>query len=49
VKLLLAIYSYFAEAERDFISMRTKRGMASARAQVSGLMQLLDALHILKT
>lgn len=31
-KLLLAIYSYFAEAERDFISMRTKQGMASARA-----------------
>ena len=24
-KLLLAIYSYFAEAERDFISMRTKQ------------------------
>jgi DNA invertase Pin-like site-specific DNA recombinase len=32
-KLLLAIYSYFAEAERDFISMRTKQGMASARAK----------------
>ena len=32
-KLLLAIYSYFAEAECDFISMRTKQGMASARAQ----------------
>jgi DNA invertase Pin-like site-specific DNA recombinase len=32
-KLLLAIYSYFAEAERDFISLRTKQGMASARAQ----------------
>lgn len=32
-KLLLAIYSYFAEAERDFISMRTKQGMASVRAQ----------------
>ena len=32
-KLLLAIYSYFAEAERDFISMRTKQGMATARAQ----------------
>jgi DNA invertase Pin-like site-specific DNA recombinase len=31
--LLAAIYSYFAEAERDFISMRTKQGMASARAQ----------------
>lgn len=23
-KLLLAIYSYFAEAEREFISVRTK-------------------------
>ena len=32
-KLLLAVYSYFAEAERDFISLRTKQGMASARAQ----------------
>jgi DNA invertase Pin-like site-specific DNA recombinase len=32
-KLLLAIYSYFAEAEREFISMRTKQGMASAKAQ----------------
>jgi len=31
-KLLLAIYSYFAEAERDFISMRTKQGLAAARA-----------------
>jgi DNA invertase Pin-like site-specific DNA recombinase len=30
--LLLAIYSYFAEAERDFISMRTKQGLAAARA-----------------
>jgi DNA invertase Pin-like site-specific DNA recombinase len=32
-KLLLAIYSYFAEAEQKFISMRTKQGMASARSQ----------------
>ena len=32
-KLLLAIYSYFAEAERDFISIRTKQGLALARAQ----------------
>lgn len=32
-KLLLAIYSYFAEAERNFISIRTKQGMASARSQ----------------
>ena len=31
-KLLLAIYSYFAEAERDFISMRTKQGLAAAKA-----------------
>jgi DNA invertase Pin-like site-specific DNA recombinase len=32
-KLLLAIYSYFAEAERDFISMRVKQGLAAARAK----------------
>jgi len=32
-KLLLAIYSYFAEAERDFISLRTKQGLAAARAK----------------
>lgn len=31
-KLLLAIYSYFAEAEREFIYMRTKQGLAAARA-----------------
>jgi DNA invertase Pin-like site-specific DNA recombinase len=31
-KLLLAIYSYFAESEREFISMRTKSGLATARA-----------------
>jgi DNA invertase Pin-like site-specific DNA recombinase len=31
-KLLLAIYSYFAEAERDYISVRTKQGLAAARA-----------------
>ena len=31
-KLLLAIYSYFAEAEREFISMRTEQGLAAARA-----------------
>lgn len=30
-KLLLAIYSYFAETERDFISIRTKQGLAAAR------------------
>lgn len=32
-KLLLAIYSYFAEAEREFISMRVKQGLAAARAK----------------
>jgi DNA invertase Pin-like site-specific DNA recombinase len=32
-KLLLAIYSYFAESEREFISMRTKAGLAAARAE----------------
>jgi DNA invertase Pin-like site-specific DNA recombinase len=32
-KLLLAIYSYFAEAEREYISMRTKQGLAAARAK----------------
>jgi DNA invertase Pin-like site-specific DNA recombinase len=31
--LLLAIYSYFAEAEREFISMRTRQGLAAARAE----------------
>jgi DNA invertase Pin-like site-specific DNA recombinase len=32
-KLLLAIYSYFAEAEREFISIRTQQGLAAARAR----------------
>ena len=32
-KLLLAIYSYFAEVEREYISMRTKQGLATARAK----------------
>jgi DNA invertase Pin-like site-specific DNA recombinase len=32
-QLLLAIYSYFAEAEREFISIRTKQGLAAAKAQ----------------
>ena len=32
-KLLLAIYSYFAETERDFISIRTKQGLAAAKAK----------------
>ncbi len=31
-KLLLAIYSYFAEEECEFISMRTKQGLVAARA-----------------
>jgi hypothetical protein len=31
-KLLLAIYSYFAEVEREFISVRTQQGLAAARA-----------------
>jgi len=29
--LLLAIYSYFAETERTFISIRTKQGLAAAK------------------
>jgi DNA invertase Pin-like site-specific DNA recombinase len=32
-KLLLAIYSYFAEAEREYISLRTKQGLAAVRAK----------------
>jgi DNA invertase Pin-like site-specific DNA recombinase len=32
-KLLLAIYSYFAEVEREFISVRTQQGLAAARAK----------------
>lgn len=32
-KLLLAIYSYFAETEREFISVRTKQGLAAVRAK----------------
>ena len=31
-KLLFAFYGYFAETEREFISMRTKQGLAAARA-----------------
>lgn len=31
--LLLAIYSYFAEAERDHISFRTKQGLMAAKAK----------------
>lgn len=30
-KLLLAIYSYFAESEREFISIRTKQGLKAAK------------------
>lgn len=32
-KLLLAVYSYIAETERDSISMRTKQALAAAKAQ----------------
>ena len=32
-KLLLALYSYFAESEREYISIRTKQGLAAAKAQ----------------
>lgn len=32
-KLLTAIYSYFAEAERDFISIRTKQALAAVKAK----------------
>ena len=32
-KLLMAIYSYFAETEREYISLRTKQGLAAARAK----------------
>lgn len=31
--ILLAIYSYFAETEREFISIRTKQGLAAAKAK----------------
>lgn len=31
-KLLLAIYSYFAESEREFISIRTRQGLLAAKA-----------------
>jgi DNA invertase Pin-like site-specific DNA recombinase len=32
-QLLLAIYGHFAQTEREYISMRTKQGLAAARAQ----------------
>lgn len=53
-KLLLAIYSYFAEAEREYISVRTKQGLAAAKAKGKLLgrpigsrnkMRVLDAHH----
>lgn len=31
-KLLLAIYGYFAQAEREFISLRTKQGLLAAKS-----------------
>ena len=36
-KLLLAIYSYFAEAEREYISMRTKQGLEAIKAKGKSL------------
>ena len=30
---MLAIYSYFAETERAYISLRTKQGLAAAKAK----------------
>ena len=36
-KLLLAIYSYFAEAEREYISMRTKQGLTAIKAKGKSL------------
>jgi DNA invertase Pin-like site-specific DNA recombinase len=32
-QLLLAIYGHFAQTEREYISVRTKQGLAAARAQ----------------
>lgn len=32
-QLLLAVYGHFAEAERAYVSMRTKQGLAAARAR----------------
>jgi DNA invertase Pin-like site-specific DNA recombinase len=32
-KLLLAIYGYLAETEREYIAMRTRQGLAAAKAQ----------------
>lgn len=36
-KLLLAIHSYFAEAEREYISMRTKQGLEAIKAKGKSL------------
>jgi len=33
VKLLFAIYSYFAESEREFIVIRTRQGLEAAKAK----------------
>ena len=30
-KFMLAVYAYFCESEREFLSMRTKQGLAAAR------------------
>lgn len=38
-KLLLAIYSYFAEAEREYISLRTKQGLAAVKMQGKRLVE----------
>src|SRR5688572_6886604 len=32
-RLLMAIYSYIAETEREYISLRTKQGLAAAKAK----------------
>jgi len=32
-QLLLTIYSYFAQTEREFISLRTKKGLAATKAR----------------
>lgn len=32
-KLILAVYAYSAETEREFLSMRTKQGLAAAKAK----------------
>lgn len=32
-KFILAVYAYFCESEREFLSIRTKQGLAAARAK----------------